>query len=160
MFAKGEYVVHPGQGVCQVADVVEKPDGVYKLAPVGQRRPIIISFPIASEDRLRPVLTESEAKDLIDEYLSIELDEHTERSGALEEEYFRGQIRQGSCRDSVKIAKTFRARIAQAVEECRKPPVAYDRILKEATSRSLSELAIALDLAPDEVAELFAAQES
>ena len=42
MFSVGEFVVHPGQGVCRVAEI---DSGTYKLEPVGQRHPMLISFP-------------------------------------------------------------------------------------------------------------------
>lgn len=160
MYSKGEFIVHPGQGVCEVLDITSGERGVYKLLPVGQRRPLVISFPVASEDRLRPVLTRDEALDIIESYPSIELDDFTDRSGAVEEEYFKTQMKEGSCSDSVRIVKTFRHRIARARADKRKPPVVYERILREASMRSLGELAVALDSTPEAVAELFERQEA
>ena len=49
MYEIGEYIVHPGQGVCLVEDVVDNPSATYQLLPVGQRHPMRISFPVASE---------------------------------------------------------------------------------------------------------------
>ena len=57
MYAIGDYLVHPGQGVCQVEDVKAAHDRSYVLLPLGQRHPIHISFPVESESRLRPVLS-------------------------------------------------------------------------------------------------------
>ena len=51
--------------------------------------------------------------------------------------------------------KTFRARIAQTKANNKKPPAAYERILKQASERSLSELAVALDTTPEDVMVLF-----
>ena len=48
MYAVGDYIVHPGQGVCQVKDVTESPNALYQLLPIGQRHPVHISFPVAS----------------------------------------------------------------------------------------------------------------
>ena len=155
MYAIGEYVVHPGQGVCQVKDVTESPDAVYQLMPVGQRHPVHISFPVANEARLRPVLSRSEAEDIIERYPAIEVEQFQARNNALEEEHYRNEMRQGSCLDSVRIVKTFRARIADLSARNKKPPVAYERILKEARERSAAELAIALDITPEDVALLF-----
>ena len=53
MFEVGAYIVHPGQGVCRVEGVGEGPDATYKLLPLGQRHPVHISYPVASEGRLR-----------------------------------------------------------------------------------------------------------
>ena len=57
MYSVGDYLVHPGQGVCQVRDVTSGPQAVYQLLPIGKRHPVHISFPVANEGRLRPVLS-------------------------------------------------------------------------------------------------------
>ena len=155
MYEIGEYIVHPGQGVCLVEDVVDNPSATYQLLPVGQRHPMRISFPVASESRLRPVLSHEEAEDIIAQYPTMQVDEFTNKSNALEEEHFRDEIRLGSCLDSVRVVKTFRTRIAEVKARNKKPPVAYERILKQASERSLSELAVALDSTPDDVRVLF-----
>ena len=158
MYQVGEYIVHPGQGVCKVDEIVGQPQETYMLLPVGARHPMRISFPVASEGRLRPVLTKAEAEELIGEYPQMDVDGFTERSAALEEEHFKNQIRRGTCRDSVRVVKTFRKRIAEVRARNKKPPVAYERILKQASERSLAELAIALDVTPDDVRLLFESQ--
>lgn len=158
MYQVGEYIVHPGQGVCKVDEIVDQPQETYMLLPVGARHPMRISFPVASEGRLRPVLTKAEAEELIGEYPQMDVDGFTERSAALEEEHFKNQIRRGTCRDSVRVVKTFRQRIAEVRARNKKPPVAYERILKQASERSLTELAIALDVTPDDVRLLFESQ--
>lgn len=155
MYHVGEYIVHPGQGVCKVDEIVTEPQQTYMLLPVGSRQPLRISFPVASESRLRPVLSRDEAEALIGEYAQMDIDPHKERSIALEEEHFKKQIRNGSCRDSVRVVKTFRRRIAEVRSRNKKPPVVYERILKQASERSLSELAIALGITPEDVRELF-----
>lgn len=155
MYQVGEYIVHPGQGVCRVDEIVGEQQETYMLLPIGTRNPLRISFPVASDDRLRPVLTRAEAERLIDEYPRIELDDHTERSIALEEDFFRKKIRYGTCQDSVRVVKTFLQRIADVKARNKRPPVAYERILKQASERCLSELAVALDTTPDDVRALF-----
>ena len=158
MYQVGEYIVHPGQGVCKVDEIVLQPQETYMLLPVGVRHPMRISFPVSSEDRLRPVLSKGEAEALIGEYRQMDTDDFTERSAALEEEHFKNAIRRGTCRDSVRVVKTFRRRIAEVRARNKKPPVAYERILKQASERSLAELAIALEVTPDDVRALFEQQ--
>jgi len=155
MYAVGEYIVHPGQGVCLVDEITAGPVASYQLFPVGQRRPMRISFPIAGEDRLRPVLSRAEAAALIDSYPALEIDTFSAKSNSLEEEHFKTEIREGSCLDSVRIVKTFRARIAEVKANNKKPPVAYERILKQASERSLTELAVALETTKEDVKALF-----
>ena len=68
-------------------------------------------------------------------------------------------MRHGTCRDSVRIVKTFRVRIDQMRARNKKPPVAYERILKQASQRSLEELSVALGVSVEDVQQLFKAQE-
>lgn len=159
MYAIGDYIVHPGQGVCMVKDVVEDPTACYQLLPLGQRHPVTISFPVASEARLRPVLSADEARSIIFDYPLMEIDTFEARNNALEEEHFKNKIKNGSCRDSVCVAKTFHARIADLSARNKKPPVVYGRILKQARERSLAELAVALDCTPEDVVALFQTRE-
>ena len=86
MYSVGEFIVHPGQGVCKVEGVVQEPMAVYQLMPIGQRHPVRISFPLASADKLRPVLSRDEAIEIIDQYPTMQIDPFTGRSNALEEE--------------------------------------------------------------------------
>lgn len=158
MYEVGAFIVHPGQGVCRVDEVVQEPQPTYMLMPVGGRHPMRISFPVSGEDRLRPIISRDEAAELIGEYPDMSAMEYTGRSVSLEEDFFRGEIRRGTCRDSMRIVKTFRDRIAEVRARNRKPPVAYERILKQATQRSLSELAVALDVTTDEVVARFEEQ--
>lgn len=137
----------------------EEPQGSYILQPVGGRNRMLISFPVASEDRLRPVLSHDEAMSLIRLYPQMKVDDYTDRSNALEEEHFKSQIKRGTCRDSVRIVKTFIKRIDDVKANNKKPPVVYERILKEARQRSLQELSVALDVSCDDVAELFKEEE-
>lgn len=155
MYSVGEFIVHPGQGVCKVEGVVEEPMALYQLMPIGQRHPMRISFPLASADKLRPVLSREEAMQIIDGYPDMQVDPFIGRSNALEEEHFRQKIRTGTCKDSVRIVKTFRKRIADTRARNKKPPVVYERILKQASQRSLEELAVALEMTPDDVRLLF-----
>lgn len=155
MYEVGEYIVHPGQGVCKVEDVIENPEVSYMLMPVGTSNPMRISFPISGENRLRPVLSHDEAQELVDEYTDLSIDDYRSASIALEEQYYRDKIRRGTCLDSVRTVKTFRHRIDEAKANNKRPPVVYERILKQAIERSLEELSIALDMSKDDIVSLF-----
>ena len=155
MYAAGEHLVHPGQGVCIVDDITGEGEKFYQLIPVGVRNPMRISFPVANEDRLRPVLSRDEAETLIARYDELEVDERSAGSPAAEEERFRDELRRGTCEDAICIIKTIRARIAAAQANKRKAPVAFERVLKHATQRAYVELSIALDCTIDDVAARF-----
>ena len=160
MYEVGEYIVHPGQGVCKVEDVIENPEVSYMLMPVGTSNPMRISFPISGENRLRPVLSHDEAQELVDEYTDLSIDDYRSASIALEEQYYRDKIRRGTCLDSVRTVKTFRHRIDEAKANNKRPPVVYERILKQAIERSLEEFSIALDMSKDDIVSLFESRES
>lgn len=160
MYEVGEYIVHPGQGVCKVEDVIENPEVSYMLMPVGTSNPMRISFPISGENRLRPVLSHDEAQELVDEYTDLSIDDYRSASIALEEQYYRDKIRRGTCLDSVRTVKTFRHRIDEAKANNKRPPIVYERILKQAIERSLEELSIALDMSKDDIVSLFESRES
>ena len=160
MYEVGEYIVHPGQGVCKVEDVIESPEVSYMLMPVGTSNPMRISFPISGENRLRPVLSHDEAQELVDEYSDLSIDDYSSASIALEEQYYRDKIRRGTCLDSVRTVKTFRHRIDEAKANNKRPPVVYERILKQAIERSLEELSIALGMSKDDIVSLFESRKS
>ena len=155
MYEVGQFIVHPGQGVCRVDAIVEEPIAVYMLLPIGSRQPMKISFPVASSDKLRPVIEKDEAYMLIERYPDMQIVEYQGRSNALEEEHFKREIRNGTCENTMRIVKTFRSRIEETRAHNRKPPVVYERILKQASQRSLEELSCALVLPVDEVLLLF-----
>ena len=128
--------------------------------PVGTFNPMRISFPISGENRLRPVLSHDEAQELVDEYSDLSIDDYSSASIALEEQYYRDKIRRGTCLDSVRTVKTFRHRIDEAKANNKRPPVVYERILKQAIERSLEELSIALGMSKDDIVSLFESRES
>ena len=154
MYRVGEYIVHPGQGVCKVEEIVEGDVSLYKLLPVGQRHPIAIMFPLTEDARLRPVVSREEAESLIERYPHLALDEFHERSIALEEDYFKKLVRHGECIDALRTVKTFRHRIGALKEINKKPPVAYERIIRMASVRALSELSIVLEQPQEDIAHL------
>ena len=86
MYAVGDYIVHPGQGVCRVEEITPEPAACYQLLPITQRHSMRISFPVSGEDRLRPVLSRDEAIRIIDSYPSIEVDGFSAKSSSLEED--------------------------------------------------------------------------
>ena len=66
----------------------------------------------------------------------MDVDDYAGRNNSLEEQHFKQEIRNGSCRDTVRVAKTFSARIAEVEGRNKKAPVAYGRILKSSAARS------------------------
>ena len=133
-------------------------DGYYTLVPISHKHPIQITFPLVQETRLRSVLSSKEAKALIDKYPAISLNTFHVHNNSLEEAHFRQAIREGSCEDTMSIAKTFRARITHACGQNKRPPVSHERIFKMASMRSLYELAVALNTSTDDIQAKFSSR--
>lgn len=158
MRAVGEFCVHPGQGVCLIKDVVSEPTPAYILSPIGQKHPVQIAFPLSQEFRLRDLMTHEEAANLVDTYPQIELITLHIHNASLEESHFRHVIREGSCKDSISIAKTFRSRINTARSLSKKPPISYERIFRMASNRGLYELITALNCSVEEIQNVFSSR--
>ena len=152
MFSIGEHVIHPGQGVCTVMGFEDAPAPMIVLEAKGGHARTRMRFPLSQADRLHPCNTHEEAERLLEHYAELECDPFTERNSSLEESYFKGRIKQGAP-DTVCVAKTMRTRIAEAISRDKRPSSYYTRVLKEAHRRAVEELAVALDMSEDDVAE-------
>lgn len=155
MFAIGDRVIHPGQGLCTVVGFKDQPMPVIVLEAGSGRQVTRVMCPVDSAEKsLHPPVDKTQALAVIQNYASIECDPHTEHNSGQEEAYFKGLLKRG-VPYSVMVAKTMRARIASAEAHGRKPSAYFARVLKEAERRSLEELACALDSTPDAVASMF-----
>ena len=170
-FAKGDYVVHPGQGICEVGGIVERTvvlavspgDGAgeaqpqtrleYELYPATGAR-MRICFPVEKECDLRAPVSRREAQQLIEELPHLTADGFTDPHTWTVEEYFMAGLRHGDCRDALRTAKTMHDRMEATRASGKKPKVCYDRIFKAARERAFAELGIALGKTPDEVEQL------
>jgi|GEM_PF-58576 len=167
-FAKGDYVVHPGQGMCEVGGIVERaftppvpasgPDAQpqaqtrleYELYPASGPR-MRICFPVEKECDLRAPVSCDEALALISGLPRLEDDAYTDPHTWTVEEHFMQGLRHGDCREALRIAKTMHDRMEETRAAGKKPKVCYDRIFKAARDRAFAELGIALGKTPQEV---------
>lgn len=164
-YAKGDYVVHPGQGVCQVEGVVEnvvsaggqaagqRTCQLYQMSPVKVPR-VRITYPVAQEDRLRPVISAKEARALIDGAARLDDDTFDSQQGWTLQEHFTEVLHAGDCREVLRVVKTMHDRMADAQVAGRKPRACYAAIFKDARQRLLGELSVALGLPDTEVERL------
>lgn len=150
MFAIGEHVIHPGQGVCTVMGFEETPAPMIVLEAKSGRTKTRMMYPMAQQDRLHACISREVAQDLIENYDAIECDPFTERNSSLEESYFKKQLKQGAP-ETVRVAKTMRRRIHDAQAHDKKPSSYYARVLKEAHRRALEELAVAIGCSEEEL---------
>ncbi len=151
MFAIGEHVIHPGQGVCTVTGFEDEPTPMIVLEAKRGLTTTRMRYPVAQAKRLHACISQEEAEHLLEHYADLECDSFTERNSALEETYFKGRIKRGAP-DTVCVAKTMRRRIQDAIKRDKRPSSYYTRVLKEAHRRAVEELAVALDQSEDDVA--------
>ena len=150
MFALGEHVIHPGQGVCTVVGFEDTPTPMIVLESQQGRTITRMKYPVSQAGRLHTAVSREEAEALIAGYDQLEIDSFTERNSSLEESHFKQQIKLGAP-ETVRVAKTMRQRIHDAEAKNKKPSSYYARVLKEAHRRSVEELAVALDVTQDEM---------
>lgn len=155
MFEIGEHVIHPGQGVCTVTGYDNQgPAPMLVLECRQGHAKTRMLYPVSQEDRLHLTITREQAQDLIDNYDDLECDDFTERNSSLEETHFKQLIKLGAP-ETIRVAKTMRHRISEAISRDKKPSSYYSRVLKEAHRRSVEELAVALDCTEEHVEEIF-----
>lgn len=151
MFKIGQHVIHPGQGVCTVVDVTnDQPTPMIVLRAKSGHAATQLMYPQSLMDRLHVTISREDAEDLMSNYETLAVDEFTERNSSLEEAYFKKRIKLGAP-ETVRVAKTMRTRIAHAERCGKKPSSYYSRVLKEAHRRSIEELAVALEIAEEDV---------
>lgn len=135
MFAIGEHVIHPGQGVCTVMGFEETPAPMIVLEAKSGHAKTRMMYPMAQQDRLHACISREVAQDLIENYDAIECDPFTERNSSLEESYFKKQLKQGAP-ETVRVAKTMRHRIHVAQSHDKKPS---SYIIRACSKRPIAE---------------------
>lgn len=167
-YEQGDYVVHPGQGVCRVNGVDRRHTIVgasadcpgreverleYALTPVAGQR-VSIHYPVEKEDELRPVIGKADARRLIKDAPLLESDTFDKPQSWTVRDHFIGCMRAGDCTEAMRVVKTLHERVASAQRSGRKPKACYTSVLSEAKQRLYDELSIALETTEDRVDEL------
>ena len=158
MFAVGEYVACGSRGVCVVNEIttlnlpgVDKNRKYYILKPVYQPQSTVYVPLDGTNENMRPVLGEKEAKALVDAIPQIPT--LTTDSEKLWEQTYRECMRSGDCVEWVKVLKTIYYRREQRQRAGRKP-TAVDTKYSHLVQDSLyGELAVALSVTREEVEE-------
>lgn len=151
MYAIGEHVIHPGQGICTVIDIqADAPVPAIILSTQTGRSETRIQFPLSQEGQLHPAISPTRALELLEDYDHMETDPFHARNSALEEAHFREQMRLGAP-ESVRVAKTMRERIAQSRSQGKRPSSYCVRVLKEAHRRASAEIACVLEMTVEEL---------
>lgn len=156
MFSVGERVIHPGQGLCTVAELRDGAEPMLVLETGRGHGTTRLLFPLAqAETHLHAPVSAAGALEAIDGYGTLACDPYANRNSGLEEAYFKSLVKRG-IPDSLRAVKTLSRRIDEAGRAGRKPSTYLPRLLREARRRSLEELAFALALEPEQVSAMFA----
>lgn len=156
MFEVGEYVVCGSKGVCVVEKIttldiagVDKERQYYILKPKYQSGSTVYVPVDSPKDSIRPIIRREEAQRLIDAIpdtplLSIANDK-------LSEQTYRECIKSGSCEEWVRVIKTVWRRKQERLQAGRKVTAVDAKYSHLAEESLYGELAVALELKPDEV---------
>lgn len=153
MYAVGDKIIYGSSGVCVVEELCtpnfsreERGKKYYKLRPVYGSE--IIYAPVDTRAFMRPVMTRAEADALIARIPEIE--EYTIKSRsmtALRQEY-EECFRDHDCESYIRLAKAINTKGVQN----KKLGQTDQRYMKRAEDTLCNELAVALELKPNEVA--------
>lgn len=161
MFEVGEYVVCGNKGVCKVEDIttldiagVDKGRKYYILKPIYQTGSTVYVPVDSARESMRQVMRCQDAQKLIDTIpdvppLIIPNDKLTEQT-------YKECLRSGNCEDWVRVIKTIWGRKQARLQAGRKITSVDAKYIHMAEESLYGELAVALNLSRDAVAECVA----
>ncbi|MCQ2519167.1 MAG: CarD family transcriptional regulator [Lachnospiraceae bacterium] len=148
MFDLNDYVVHTTGGICQIKEIAplnipgaDKNRKYYFLDPIKPKGSKVF-VPVDNSAGIRKVMTDDEAKILIDEIPSIE--EMPIDNDKIRELKYKEAIKSCDLRELVKIIKNLHTRRDQRFAEGKKITAIDDKYMKIAEDNLLNELAFAL----------------
>lgn len=157
MFSIGEKIMYGGTGVCVVEDITDiKPSRLepsrayYILRPLYQSG--TIQTPVDNDKvPIRPVMTRSEAEELVDDIPGITASICYERNLSALRNHYQQQLSSFDCRDLIRMTKSIYAKKKDAERRQKKIGVTDEKFLRRAEDLLFGELAVALDISRDSV---------
>lgn len=148
MFHIDEYVMHVTGGICQVKGIspleisgADKNRSYYLLVPIRDKSGKVY-VPVDNDVAVRKVITDSEARELIEEIPSIE--EISIDNDKLREARYKEAIKGCDPKDLVKVLKNLNTRRNKRIREGKKTTATDDKYFKICEDNLLNELAFAL----------------
>ena len=158
MFKIGDQVVHYKEGVCEVTNIgrldircSDSKKEYYTLKPLYNTGGTLYMPVNGEEKQLRKVISQHEAKELIDDMPNIDVldvSDEKRREVMYKEALFKNQ-----CRSWVALMKTSYIRKMERIAVGKKVINVDDRYLNSAEKFLYGELAVALDMPKDKVRE-------
>ncbi len=153
MFQQGDLVVYGSTGVCRVKELAVRAAGqqtCYVLEPLYQT--CTISIPVDSDKvSIRPVMSRREANELIDRIPEVEAEPFHCRSIQQLTEHYKAALNSHDCVGLVELTKSIYLKQQNALQQKRKLGTVDERFMKRAEDLLFGELAVALEIPPEEV---------
>lgn len=156
MFEKGDYIVYGSSGICEVAEIttmdmegIPKDKLYYVLCPYHQQGSKIFTPVENQKMKMRKILTEEEAEQLIEKIPKIEM--LWIPNDKLREEKFKECIRSCECSEWICIIKTLYLRMQERTAQGKKVPAMDEKYKKLAEGHLYSELSLALGIPEKEM---------
>ncbi|MGO5052631.1 CarD family transcriptional regulator [Lachnospiraceae bacterium LCP25S3_G4] len=158
MFKKGDYIVHGNNGVCKVVDVgtldtrkVSNDRIYYTLSPCYTKGNTIFTPADNQKVIMRPVMTKSEAIQLIDEIK--DMDALWIEAPKKREIEYKEAVHKCDCRELVKVIKAIYSHKQVRLAEGKKITLGDEKYFRMAEDNLYGELAISMDMDRDAVKE-------
>ena len=157
MFNKGNFVINANNGICEIQDIVTMnmsgtKKEYYMLVPIEEKTAKVYIPVDTAEQRIRLTLTKNEANSLIQGIKDINetyIENEKER-----EKTYKEAIASRDPKRLVGIIKTIYVRRQKRIDAGKKTTAIDDRYFKIAENQLHGELAFALDVPKNEVAQL------
>ena len=159
MYSVGEKIVYGGTGVCVIEQIMsqklsgmDQPRMYYVLRPLYQSG--TIQTPVDNNKiPIRPVMTRTEAEELVDGIPDITATICYEKNLSALRNHYQQQLNTFNCRDLIRMTKSIYAKKKDAESRQKKIGMTDEKFLRRAEDLLFGELAVALDISRDAVRE-------
>ena len=156
MYRKGDYIVYGCEGVCRVEAVgpvefkgTRRDVDYYTLVSVYQNGRIYV--PVDSPAYSRYVISRQEAEALIADIPNIPAEIFENSNPRMLGEHYQKFLKSNDCRELLKLIRSIYAKKLMLAEKGRRLGQMDERSFKQAEDKLHGELAVALDIPPDQV---------
>lgn len=164
MFKAGDLIIYENTGVCRVSAIqarkfpgTGKDRQYYVIKPLYQN--CIIYVPVGSTKVfMRPIMTKTEAEQLIDMIPDIRAEAACSRFVRQLSDNYEALLQTHSCSDLIELTKSLYIKKKNAEQHNRKLGLVDERFLKRAEELLFGELAASLGMTRDEVPDYIAAR--
>lgn len=163
MFNIGEYIVYGMNGVCRVEEIgpmslsgVDSDKMYYTLLPLYTKGSRVFTPVDNQKVVMRPVISEQEVCQLIDDIRNIE--EIEVADDKRRELAYREAVKSCDCRELIRIINTTKKRKEERLAQGKKMSACDERYLKQAQDTLYGEFAISLKIEKGEVEEFISSR--